>query len=258
MPPACHKRRRPAAAGRTGQGDIVALIVGNWKMNGTRAALAELRAMAAVRDDLWVAPPFTLIHAAVDAGGGRVRIGGQDCHGRDCGPHTGCVSAAMLHDLGARFVIVGHSERRTDQRESDAEVRAKAMAAQAAGLDVILCVGETLEQRDGGAAEATVAAQLAGSLPDSPAGLIIAYEPVWAIGTGRTPTVGDVGAMHRHIRARLAARYGGAGAALPILYGGSVKPENAAALLGADEVGGALVGGASLTAAGLLAIATAA
>lgn len=236
----------------------MALIVGNWKMNGTREALAEIRAMAAARDDLWVAPPFTLIHAAVEAGEGRVRIGGQDCHGRDCGPHTGCVAATMLHDLGASFVIVGHSERRTDQRESDDEVRAKAMAAQAAGLDVILCVGETLAERDAGKAEATVATQLAGSLPDSPAGLIIAYEPVWAIGTGRTPTVSDVGAMHRHIRAVLTERHGDAGQGIAILYGGSVKPDNAAALLGADEVGGALVGGASLTAAGLLAIAAAA
>ncbi|KPF77767.1 triosephosphate isomerase [alpha proteobacterium AAP81b] len=225
-------------------------------MNGTRAALAEIRAMAA-RDDLWVAPPFTLIHAALEAGGGRVRIGGQDSHVRDFGAHTGCVSAAMLADLGASFVIVGHSERRSDQRESDAEVRAKAHAGQAAELDVILCVGETLEQRDAGRAEAVVADQLMGSLPDDPAGLIIAYEPVWAIGTGRTPTVADVGAMHAHIRARLVAQFGDAGAALPILYGGSVNPGNAAALLAVPEVGGALVGGASLTAAGLIAIAEA-
>ncbi len=233
------------------------LIVGNWKMNGTRAALAEIRAMAA-RDDLWVAPPFTLIHPALEAGGGRVRIGGQDTHARDFGAHTGCVSAAMLADLGAGFVIVGHSERRSDQRESDAEVRAKAIAGQAAGLDVILCVGETIEQRDAGSAEAVVAAQLDGSLPDDPAGLIIAYEPVWAIGTGRTPTVADVAAMHAHIRARLVARFGAAGAAVRILYGGSVKPENAATLLAVPDVGGALVGGASLTAAGLIAIAEAA
>jgi triosephosphate isomerase (TIM) len=235
-----------------------ALIVGNWKMNGMQSSLAEIAAMAAARDDLWVAPPFTLIHPAIVAGAGRVRIGGQDSHVRDFGAHTGCVSAAMLADLGASFVIVGHSERRSDQREADAEVRAKALAGQAAGLDVILCVGETLEQRDAGDAEAVVAGQLDGSLPDDLRGLIIAYEPVWAIGTGRTPTPVDVAAMHAHIRAWLVARHGADGAAVRILYGGSVKPENAAILLAVPQVGGALVGGASLTAAGLVAIAEAA
>jgi triosephosphate isomerase len=234
------------------------LIVGNWKMNGGWAALDELVAMAAARDDLWVAPPFTLVAAAVQAVGGRVAIGGQDCHAAASGAHTGCISAAMLADAGALFVIVGHSERRADFGETDAMVRAKAVVAQAAGLQVIVCVGETEAERDAGAAEARVAAQLAGSLPDDPAGLIIAYEPVWAIGTGRTPTPGDVAAMHDWIRTRLVDRFGAGGQGLAILYGGSVKPDNAALLLGQSNVGGALVGGASLTAASFLAIAAAA
>lgn len=234
------------------------LIVGNWKMNGTTAALAALTAIAAARADLWVAPPFTLIDRAVQAVGGRIVIGGQDCHAAAAGAHTGCIAAAMLADLGAGFVIVGHSERRADCGETDAEVRAKALAARAAGLTVIVCVGETEAERDAGAAQARVAAQLAGSLPDRADGVIIAYEPVWAIGTGRTPTPGDVAAMHGGIRQRLAMRFGAAGQGTPILYGGSVKPDNAALLLGQAEVGGALVGGASLTAASLLAIAAAA
>ena len=233
------------------------LIVGNWKMNGLGDSVAEIAAMAAARSDLWVAPPFTLIDRAVIVAAGAVRIGGQDCHARAAGAHTGCVSAAMLADLGAGFVIVGHSERRTDNGETDADVRAKAIAARAADLQVILCIGETEHQRDAGAAEAVVAAQLAGSLPDSADGLIIAYEPVWAIGTGRTPTPQDVAAMHGFIRARLVEHFGRAGQGLRILYGGSVKPDNAALLLGQPNVGGALVGGASLTAVSLVAIAAA-
>ncbi len=238
------------------------LIVGNWKMNGTRAALPELAAMAAGVASLrgvalWIAPPFTLIGDAV-AAAGAVAIGGQDCHAAVSGAHTGCVAAAMLADLGARFVIVGHSERRTDNGETDAVVKAKALAGRAAGLQVIVCVGETEAERDAGAAEARVAAQLAGSLPDSAEGLIVAYEPVWAIGTGRTPTADDVAAMHGAIRGRLVARFGDAGRGVAILYGGSVKPDNAAVLLSLPDVGGALVGGASLTAASLLAIAAAA
>jgi triosephosphate isomerase len=235
-----------------------ALIVGNWKMNGVSASLAEIAGMATARADLWVAPPFTLVAGAVAAGQGRVRIGGQDCHAKAAGAHTGCVSAAMLADLGAGFVIVGHSERRTDNGESDADVRAKALAGRAAGLDVIVCVGETESERDAGAVEAVVGRQLAGSLPDDVDGLIIAYEPVWAIGTGRTPTPADVAAVHGFIRAELLARFGAAGQGVRILYGGSVKPDNAALLLGQPDVGGALVGGASLTAASLVAIATAA
>ncbi|KAB7648768.1 triose-phosphate isomerase [Polymorphobacter fuscus] len=234
------------------------LIVGNWKMNGLAAALPEIAAMAAARDDLWLAPPFTLIGAAVAAAGGRVAIGGQDCHASASGAHTGCVSAPMLADLGAGFVIVGHSERRTDMHETDADVRAKALAGQAAGLQVIVCVGESEVQRDAGAVEAVVGGQLAGSLPDDVAGVIVAYEPVWAIGTGRTPTPAEVAAVHGFIRARLVARFGAAGQGVRILYGGSVKPDNAALLLGQADVGGALVGGASLTAASLLAIAAAA
>jgi triosephosphate isomerase len=234
------------------------LIVGNWKMNGTRAALPEIAAMAAAgADNLWIAPPFTLIDRAVAVAGG-VSIGGQDCHAAVSGAHTGCVSAAMLADMGARFVIVGHSERRTDNGETDAQVRAKAIAAGSAGLEVIVCVGETGAERDAGQAEAVVGAQLSGSLPDSADGLVVAYEPVWAIGTGRTPTPSDVAAIHAFIHARLVERFGAAGAGVRILYGGSVKPDNAAVLLGQPHVGGALVGGASLTAASVLAIAAAA
>lgn len=228
----------------------LSLIVGNWKMNGLGAALPEIAAMAG--KGVWIAPPFTLVDRAVALGA--VTVGGQDCHARVSGAHTGCVSAEMLADLGARFVIVGHSERRTDQGETDAMVRAKAEAGQAAGLEVIVCVGETQGQRDAGEAETIVGGQLAGSLPDSRQGVIVAYEPVWAIGTGRTPTPEDVAAIHGFIRAELVARYGSAGKGVRILYGGSVKPDNAAVLLGQANVDGALVGGASLTAASLLAI----
>ena len=236
----------------------MALIVGNWKMNGTLASLAEIAAMAAADAGVWIAPPFTLVDRAVAAAAGKVVIGGQDCHAAAGGAHTGDVAAAMLADLGARFVITGHSERRADHGETDALVRAKALAAQAAGLQVIVCVGETQAQRDAGHEETVVEGQLAGSLPDTADGLIVAYEPVWAIGTGRTPTTGEVAAIHAFIRSRLVARFGAAGAATAILYGGSVKPDNAAVLLGQPNVDGALVGGASLTAASLLAIAAAA
>ena len=229
-------------------------IVGNWKMNGTRAMLAEARAIgrASVRVQgvrVGLAPPFTLIHGMVEAVQD-LEVGGQDCHAAASGAYTGDVSAAMLADAGATFAIVGHSERRAMHGESDADVRAKAEAALAADLSVILCVGETEAQRDAGQAEATVAAQLAGSLPHREGAaqhLSVAYEPVWAIGTGRVPSVEDVGAMHRAIRADLVRAYGEAGAAIKILYGGSVNAGNAAVLLAADEVGGALVGGASLT-----------
>jgi triosephosphate isomerase len=228
----------------------VSLIVGNWKMNGLAAALPEIAAMAG--SGVWIAPPFTLIDRAVQIGA--VTVGGQDCHAAVSGAHTGCVSAAMLADMGAGFVIVGHSERRTDNGETDAMVRAKAEAGRAAGLAVIVCVGETQGQRDAGEAEAIVGRQLAGSLPDTIEGIIIAYEPVWAIGTGRTPTPEDVAAIHGFIREQLVARYGPAGQGVRILYGGSVKPDNAALLLGQANVDGALVGGASLTAVSLLAI----
>ena len=233
-------------------------IVGNWKMNGTRSMLAEARAIgrAAARYpavEVGLAPPFTLVHGMVDAVH-EISVGGQDCHAKVSGAYTGDVSAAMLADAGAVFVIVGHSERRAKgefgHAETDSDVRAKAEAAQAVDLSVILCVGETEAERDAGDAETVVAGQLAGSLPQgehASARLAIAYEPVWAIGTGRVPSVEDVGAMHRAIRKELVAAYGDAGKTLRILYGGSVNAGNAASLLAADEVGGALVGGASLT-----------
>jgi triosephosphate isomerase len=228
-------------------------IVGNWKMNGQRAALSEARAIdrAAARYpsvDVGIAPSFTLVMAMAEAAE-TMAVGGQDCHAKPSGAFTGDVAAAQLADAGAGFVIVGHSERRSLHGESDGDVRAKADAALAAGLGVILCVGETEAQRDAGEAESVVAGQLAGSLPQGAAeSIAVAYEPVWAIGTGRVPSVEDVGAMHRSIRAGLVAAYGEAGAGVRILYGGSVNAGNAHELLAADEVGGALVGGASLTA----------
>ena len=230
-------------------------IVGNWKMNGTRAMLAEARAIdrAAARYpavEVGLAPPFTLVAAMAEAVQD-IAVGGQDCHAKAGGAFTGDIAASMLVDAGARFTIVGHSERRALHGESNADVRAKAEAAQATGLSVILCVGETEAERDSGNAEAVVAAQVDGSLPhgeDAAERLAIAYEPVWAIGTGRVPSVADVGAMHRAIRARLVQAFGDAGARVRILYGGSVNAANASELLAADDVGGALVGGASLTA----------
>lgn len=240
-------------------------IVGNWKMNGTRAQLAEARAIdrgaarhAGVR--VGIAPPFTLIATMAEAVQS-LTVGGQDCHAKQSGAFTGEVSASMLQDAGAGFVIVGHSERRAMHGESDADVKAKAAAAIEAGLDVIVCVGETEAQRDAGKAEAVVCAQLDGSLPrDDGAALrvTVAYEPVWAIGTGRVPSVDDVAAMHAAIRARLGQIYGEEGAGMRILYGGSVNAGNAVELLGVAEVGGALVGGASLTADSFLSIVAAA
>ncbi len=234
------------------------LIVGNWKMHGLMGSLIELAAVAegaAARGaEIWIAPSFTLVAAAVQVAAGRILIGGQDCHFAADGAHTGCVSAVQLADAGAGFVIVGHSERRAEAHETDAVVRAKAQAALQVGLRVIVCVGETETDRDAGVAEAVVGAQLDGSLPDTAENLILAYEPVWAIGTGRIPELADVAAMHGFIRQRLRARFGAGGAKVLILYGGSVKPENAGALLGVTEVGGSLVGGASLKAASLLAI----
>ncbi|HEX8382335.1 MAG TPA: triose-phosphate isomerase [Sphingomonas sp.] len=231
------------------------LIAGNWKMNGSMAALVELDAIAtaATRSpgvDVAVAVPATLI-APATARAPTLAIGAQDVHHGDCGAHTGCVSAAMVREVGARFSLVGHSERRADQAESDAHVRDKATAARRAGLDVILCVGETSEERDAGRAEAVVTAQLAASLPDDAAGpwLSVAYEPIWAIGTGRTPTTADVAAMHGALRARLRDLLGVEAEAIRLLYGGSVNDANAGELLGAGDVDGALVGGASLTAA---------
>lgn len=241
------------------------LIVGNWKMNGTRAMLAEARAIdrGAARHPgvrVAVAPPFTLIQSMAE-NAETMAVGGQDCHAAAGGAFTGDVAAAMLADAGAAFVILGHSERRALHGESDALVRAKAEAALAAGLEVIVCVGETEGQRDAGEAEAVVCGQLDGSLPvgaGAAARITVAYEPVWAIGTGRVPSVADVGAMHRAIRARLVQIFGGEGAGVSILYGGSVNAANAHELLAAEEVGGALVGGASLQADSFLAIVLAA
>ena len=231
------------------------LVAGNWKMNGSRAALAELdgiaeAAAACPAVDVAVCPPFTLIALAAQRQPG-LPIGGQDCHQAAKGAHTGCVSAPMLTEAGAKLVIVGHSERRTDQHETDAEVRAKADAAIAAGLIAIVCVGETEAERDAGRAVAVVEAQLDGSIPRDGRGetLVVAYEPVWAIGTGRTPSVADVAEMHGAIRARLRALLAGEGERVRILYGGSVKPDNAVELMSVADVDGALVGGASLTAA---------
>jgi triosephosphate isomerase len=242
-------------------------IVGNWKMNGTRAMLAQARAIDRAAQNMMkvevaLAPPFTLVHAThreVE----QIGVGAQDCHPADDGAHTGDISATMAADAGAKFVILGHSERRQNHGETDALVRAKAQAALAAGLRVIMCCGETEDVRDAGKAVEHVTAQLRASLPDTleRAGemLTVAYEPVWAIGTGRTPTVEDIGAMHREIRALLVELFGEEdGAAVRILYGGSVKADNARELLVADEVGGALVGGASLTAESFMGIVIAA
>jgi len=228
-------------------------IIGNWKMHGTAAALPEIAAMAAAQWPasviLAVCPPFTLIERAARAvAGTRLRIGAQDIHARAFGAHTGDVSADMVRDAGASLVLIGHSERRADCHETDATACAKATAALAAGLTTVLCVGETVTERDAGRAQAVVAAQLEASLPAARDGLIIAYEPVWAIGTGRTPSVAEVGEIHALIRTIV-------GGTVPILYGGSVGPANAAALLAVPNVDGALVGGASLTAHSLLAVA---
>jgi len=224
-------------------------------MNGGLAALAELDGIAAAAAaapgiDVAIAVPATLIAPAAARVPG-LSIGAQDVHPADKGAHTGCISVALIAEAGARFSIVGHSERRADCHETDAQVKAKAEALRRGGLSAILCVGETLAERDAGQAEAVVTGQLAASLPEAATAdwLSIAYEPVWAIGTGRTPTVGDVAAMHGAIRARLRELIGVEADAVRILYGGSVTGDNAAELLGAGDVDGALVGGASLTAA---------
>ena len=229
------------------------LVAGNWKMNGSLAALSELDAIAGAGGgavDVAICPPATLISPAAAWQPG-LTIGAQDCHWNPSGAHTGCLSVSMLVEAGATMVIVGHSERRTDNHETDAEVKAKAEAAIAGGLVAIVCVGETEAERDAGNAVAVVTAQLKGSVPESGTGktLVVAYEPVWAIGTGRTPTVADVAQMHAAIRQCLGELLGDEGARVRILYGGSVKPSNAAELLHVPDVDGALVGGASLKAA---------
>jgi len=241
------------------------LIAGNWKMNGLKASMAELDAMlagaAAVagKADLLVCPPATLVamFAWKSRGSKDLAIGAQDCHPAASGAHTGDVSAEMLADAGATSVIVGHSERRADHGESNQLVRQKAEAARRAGLTAIVCIGETREQRDSGQALMICRGQLEGSLPDGARAdnLIVAYEPVWAIGTGLTPTAEDVKQIHEFIRDLLTGRFGGEGNRIRILYGGSVKPSNARELLAVANVNGALIGGASLKAADFLAIA---
>jgi triosephosphate isomerase len=241
------------------------LIAGNWKMNGLAAAKAEFEAMiagagaVAAKADLLVCPPATLLAAFADKARGSkaVAVGAQDCHQNPSGAHTGDISAEMLADAGASHVIVGHSERRADHNETDAVVRQKAQAAWRAGLVAIVCIGETQGQRDAGQALEVCGGQLKGSLPDgaTAANLVVAYEPVWAIGTGRTPTTADVEQVHRFIRDRLIERFKGEGAGMRLLYGGSVKPSNAAELMAVANVNGALVGGASLKAVDFLAIA---
>jgi triosephosphate isomerase len=241
------------------------LIAGNWKMNGLKASMVEFEAMlagaeaVAAKADLLVCPPATLVAAFADKARGAktLSVGAQDCHPKPSGAHTGDLSAEMLADAGASAVIVGHSERRTDHGEGDALVRQKAEAAWRAGLVAIVCVGETREQRDAGRALDICGVQLQGSLPDgsTAANLVVAYEPVWAIGTGLTPTVADVEQIHQFIRNTLTGRFNGEGARMRILYGGSVKPSNASELMAVRNVNGALVGGASLKSADFLAIA---
>jgi triosephosphate isomerase len=240
------------------------LIAGNWKMNGLRSALGEFEAMIsgapdiAAKADFLVCPPATLIAAFAErAGGSKLAVGAQDCHPKPSGAHTGDLSAEMLADAGASAIIVGHSERRADHGETDALIRQKAEAARRAGLTAIVCIGETQAQRDAGQTLDICGGQLSGSLPDATdlGNLVVAYEPVWAIGTGLTPTVEDVEQVHRFIRESLIKRFGGEGSRIRILYGGSVKPSNAAELMAVANVNGALVGGASLKASDFLAIA---
>ena len=240
-------------------------VAGNWKMNGVAENLPEIRAIAdGPRHypgvDVALCLPATLIHRAVEAVPD-FPIGGQDVHQIGSGAHTGCTSAAMLLDAGARLTIVGHSERREAQHESDADVKAKAEAALGAGLEVILCVGESLAVREEGQAVEVVDRQLGASIPDeigAPEQLSIAYEPIWAIGTGKVPTIADIDEMHRALRRRLTTAYGDAADRIRILYGGSVKASNAAEIFSVDDVDGALVGGASLRTADFLPIVEAA
>ncbi len=232
------------------------LAAGNWKMNGSLAALNEVRALLAAHPapacEMLLCPPATLIAAmAAQAAGSALRVGGQDCHAKASGAHTGDISAAMLAEAGASHVILGHSERRADHGETDAQVLAKAEAAMAAGLVAVVCIGETEAQRDAGTTLAVIGAQLDGSVPANAtaATLVLAYEPVWAIGTGRTPTIAQIAEVHGFLRARLSAHIGTQAAGVRLLYGGSVKPSNAAEIFAVPHVDGALVGGASLKAA---------
>lgn len=231
------------------------LAAGNWKMNGTTAALDEMRALLAAHPapacEMLLCPPATLIaQAAYHTKGKALHIGGQDCHAKASGAHTGDISAAMLKDAGASHVILGHSERRADHAETNAQVKAKAEAALAAQLIAIVCLGETEAQRDAGETLALCGNQLHGSIPvgATAANVVIAYEPVWAIGTGRTPTLDQIAEVHAFLRAELVKALGEDGQGVRILYGGSVKPSNAAEIFAVKDVDGALVGGASLKA----------
>jgi len=230
------------------------LAAGNWKMNGTLASLAEIDQLLADNPrpgcDVLICPPATLVHALAGRVEGKIAVGGQDCHAKTSGAHTGDIAAAQLRDAGASHVILGHSERRTDHGETDADVAAKSVAAYEAGLVAVICVGETEAQRDAGETLDVISTQLAGSIPEgaTAANTVIAYEPVWAIGTGRTPTSEQIAEVHALIRDRLAARFAD-GADFALLYGGSVKPGNAAEIFAIPHVNGALVGGASLRAA---------
>lgn len=239
------------------------LVAGNWKMNGSLAMLKEPRLLAAMlkdvklKADVMVCPPAIILRRVKSVlKGSKIRVGGQDCHAAASGAHTGDVSAEMLKEAGATAVIVGHSERRTNHGEGDGAVRSKAKAAQRAGLTAIICIGETLEERKGGQTLEVVTRQLKGSLPEgsTAANTVIAYEPVWAIGTGLTPTTAEVAEVHALIRKELGGLMAGEGDKVRILYGGSVKPSNAAELMGQPNVNGALVGGASLKASDFLGI----
>ena len=231
------------------------LAAGNWKMNGLSESLGEIEALKAAHPapacDVLICPPATLLSRLSEvAEGSTIATGGQDCHTASSGAHTGDTSAEMIADAGGSYVILGHSERRADHGESDDLVRAKAEAAHAAGLIAVICVGETLEEREADRTIDVVGGQLAGSVPDATtsANTVIAYEPVWAIGTGKVPTLEEIGAVHDDIRARLAQRFGDDAGGIRILYGGSVKPSNAAEIFAVSNVDGALVGGASLKA----------
>jgi triosephosphate isomerase len=245
--------------------DIRPLMAGNWKMNGVKASVAEATVirdalsgpMASISSDVMLAPPATLIAGfAAALAGSSLLLAGQDCHAKSCGAHTGDIAAEMLKDAGASAVIIGHSERRADHGETSAEVTAKAEAAHRAGLTAIVCIGETQGERAAGLTLPVVSRQLKTSLPKvaGAENLVIAYEPVWAIGTGLIPTPADVATVHAAIRADLLKLFGAEGQRIRVLYGGSVKPENAASLMSIENVNGALVGGASLKASDFLAI----
>lgn len=232
------------------------LVAGNWKMNGTKKQLGEVRKLARlvsgkkIKADVMICPPATLLPRMADLKAKGIALGGQDCHANISGAHTGDISAEMLKEAGAKAIILGHSERRADHGEADKAVKAKVEAAHRAGTAAIMCVGESLKQRKAGETLKIVQGQLRGSLPETctAKNTVIAYEPVWAIGSGLTPSVEQVAEVHNALRKALVRRFGDEGARMRILYGGSVKPSNAAELMAVPHVNGALVGGASLTA----------